>query len=113
MDETGFYQRQTYQRSWSPVGQPCYDKTEANKGQRLNLIGAMSLTNFSIIAPHTFSGNCNRVVFEDWLHRLGESLPSNKKGRYEKRFLVMDNARFHYGGDIKAIARLFNITIIT
>ncbi|ECN2767210.1 hypothetical protein YU12_21880, partial [Salmonella enterica subsp. enterica serovar Typhimurium] len=42
MDETGFYQRQSYQRSWSPVGTPCYAKMDANKGKRLNLIGAMS-----------------------------------------------------------------------
>ena len=49
MDETGFYQRQSYQRSWSPVGKPCYAKIEANKGKRLNLIGAMSMAEFKLI----------------------------------------------------------------
>ena len=38
MDETGFYQRQYYTRSWSPIGKPCYAKIDANKGKRLNLM---------------------------------------------------------------------------
>ena len=38
MDETGFYQRQYYTRSWSPIGKPCYAKIDATKGKRLNLM---------------------------------------------------------------------------
>ena len=112
MDETGFYQSQTYARSWSPVGEPCYDQTDANKGKRLNLVGAMSLSTFNIIAPHMFSGNCNRTIFENWLDILGETLSKNEQGNYPKRFLIMDNARFHHGGHIRMIARSYNITIL-
>lgn len=65
MDETGFYQRQSYQRSWSPVGKPCYAKIEANKGKRLNLIGAMSMAEFKLIAPVTFEGGCKRDTVEN------------------------------------------------
>ncbi|MFB2587333.1 transposase [Acinetobacter sp. c1-l78] len=50
MDETGFYQRQSYQRSWSSVGKPCYAKIDANRGKRLNLIGAMSLADLKQVA---------------------------------------------------------------
>ena len=55
MDETGFYQRQYYTRSWSPIGKPCYAKIDANKGKRLNLMGAMRLNDFKLIAPVTLS----------------------------------------------------------
>ena len=61
MDETGFYQRQYYTRSWSPIGKPCYAKIDANKGKRLNLMGAMRLNDFKLIAPVTFEGGCKRV----------------------------------------------------
>ena len=71
MDETGFYQRQYYTRSWSPIGKPCYAKIDANKGKRLNLMGAMRLNDFKLIAPVTFEGGCNRVIVENWLTRWG------------------------------------------
>lgn len=111
MDETGFYQRQYYTRSWSPIGKPCYAKIDANKGKRLNLMGAMRLNDFKLIAPVTFEGGCNRVIVENWLHTLGQSLPKDDKGNYPKRVLVLDNARFHHGGDLKQIAELYNIEL--
>ena len=75
MDETGFYQRQSYQRSWSPVGKPCYAKIEANKGKRLNLIGAMSMAEFKLIAPVTFEGGYYLVLDTN----LSKVIPSLKK----------------------------------
>ena len=112
MDETGFYQRQYYTRSWSPIGKPCYAKIDANKGKRLNLIGAMRLNDFNIIAPVTFEGGCKRVIVENWLPTLGQSLPKDENGDYPKRILVMDNARFHHGGDLKQIAKQYNIKLM-
>ena len=111
MDETGFYQRQYYARSWSPIGKPCYAKIDANKGKRLNLIGAMRLNAFEIIAPITFEGGCKRVIVENWLHTLGQSLPKDENGCYPKRILIMDNARFHHGGDLQQIAKQYNIEL--
>ena len=111
MDETGFYQRQYYARSWSPIGKPCYAKIDANKGKRLNLIGAMRLNAFEIIAPITFAGGCKRVIVENWLHTLGQSLPKDENGCYPKRILIMDNARFHHGGDLQQIAKQYNIEL--
>ena len=107
MDETGFYQRQSYQRSWSPVGKPCYAKIEANKGKRLNLIGAMSMAEFKLIAPVTFEGGCKRDTVENWLHTLGQSLPKHELDSYPQRFLIMDNARFHRGGNLNQIAKQY------
>lgn len=112
MDETGFYQRQYYTRGWSPIGKPCYAKVDAQKGKRLNLMGAMSLQEFKLIAPITYEGSCNRNLVEDWLHTLGKSLPKAKDGSHPKRFLVMDNARFHHGGNLKTIANAYNITLL-
>ncbi|STZ01726.1 DDE superfamily endonuclease [Moraxella atlantae] len=111
MDETGFYQRQYYTHSWSPIGKPCYAKIDANKGKRLNLMGAMRLNEFKLIAPITFEGGCNRVIVENWLHTLAQSLPKDENGNYPKRVLVLDNARFHHGGDLKQIAELYNIEL--
>lgn len=112
MDETGFYQRQSYQRSWSPVGKPCYAKIEANKGKRLNLIGAMSMAEFKLIAPVTFEGGCKRDTVENWLHTLGQSLPKHELDSYPQRFLIMDNARFHRGGNLNQIAKQYNLTLL-
>ncbi|WP_410472546.1 transposase [Faucicola mancuniensis] len=106
------YQRQYYTRSWSPIGKPCYAKIDANKGKRLNIIGAMPLNDFNIIAPVTFEGGCKRLIVESWLHTLGQSLPKDEKGEYPKRILIMDNARFHYGGDLQKIAKQYNIKLI-
>lgn len=112
MDETGFYQRQHYQRGWSPIGTPCHDTMDANKGKRLNLIGAMSLAEFKLIAPVTFEGSCKRDFVENWLHTLGQSLPKDNNNNYPQRFLIMDNARFHHGGNLKQIASQYNITLL-
>ncbi|STY94345.1 Uncharacterised protein [Moraxella atlantae] len=80
-----------YTRSWSPIGKPCYAKIDANKGKRLNLMGAMRLNEFKLIAPITFEGGCKRVTVEDWLHTLAQSLPKDENGNYPKRVLVLDN----------------------
>ena len=111
MDETGFCQRQYYTRSWTPIGKPCYAKIDANKGKRLNLIGTMRLNDFKLIAPMTFEGGCKRVTVENWLHTLGRDLPKDDNGNYPKHVLVLDNARFHHGGDLKQIAELYNIEL--
>lgn len=112
MDETGFYQRQHYQRGWSPMGMPCYDKMDASQGKRLNLIGAMNMAEFKLIAPVTFEGSCKRDKVEHWLHSLGQSLSKDDNGSYPKRLLIMDNARFHYGGNLKQIASDYNLTLL-
>lgn len=112
MDETGFYQRQHYQRGWSPIGEPCFDTMDSGKGKRLNLIGAMSMAEFKLIAPMTFEGSCKRDKVESWLHTLGQALPKDKAGGYPQRFLIMDNAKFHYGGDLRHIASLYHITLL-
>ena len=87
-------------------------KIEANKGKRLNLIGAMSMAEFKLIAPVTFEGGCKRDTVENWLHTLGQSLPKDELDSYPQRFLIMDNARFHRGGDLKQIAEKYNLTLL-
>ena len=72
----------------------------------------MPLNDFNIIAPVTFEGGCKRLIVESWLHTLGQSLPKDEKGEYPKRILIMDNARFHYGGDLQKIAKQYNIMLM-
>ena len=38
-------------------------------------------------------------------------LKHHQNGHYPKRVLVLDNARFHHGGDLKQIAELYNIEL--
>ena len=71
----------------------------------------MRLNAFEIIAPITFEGGCKRVIVENWLHTLGQSLPKDENGCYPKRILIMDNARFHHGGDLQQIAKQYNIEL--
>ncbi len=65
-----------------------------------------------LIAPVTFEGGCKRDTVENWLHTLGQSLPKDELDSYPQRFLIMDNARFHRGGDLKQIAEKYNLTLL-
>ena len=85
---------------------------DSSKGKRLNLIGAMSMAEFKLIVPMTFESNCKHDQVENWLHTLGLALPKDKTGGYLQRFLIMDNARFHNGGDLKHIASLYNTMLL-
>ena len=58
---------------------------DANKGKRLNLIGAMSMAEFKLIAPVTFEGGLSDTV-ENWLHTLGQSLPKDELDSQPQRF---------------------------
>ncbi|MBR7512718.1 transposase, partial [Mycobacterium tuberculosis] len=53
-----------------------------------------------------------RNTVENWLHTLGQSLPKDELDSYPQRFLIMDNARFHRGGDLKQIAEKYNLTLL-
>ncbi len=50
-----------------------------------------------LIAPLTFEGSCNRLVFEKWLEE--KLLPELKPGQT----IILDNATFHKGEKIREL----------
>jgi transposase len=48
------------------------------------------------LAPLTFEGGCNRDLFEEWLEKC--LIPKLEKGD-----VIIDNASFHKGDNIRAI----------
>ncbi len=62
---------------------------------RVNMI--LALCNQNLIAPFTFVGAINRMVFETWLETC--LLPTLEPGQV----IVMDNATFHKGGRIQQL----------
>ena len=59
------------------------------KGKRLNLIRAMRLNDFKLIAPVTFEGGCNRVIVENWLH-VGAIFAKDDKAIIQKTCIALD-----------------------
>ena len=56
-----------------------------------------ALCEHQLIAPFTVEGSCNRTVFETWLENC--LLPVLKSGQV----VIIDNATFHKGGQIKQL----------
>ena len=55
-----------------------------------------------LVAPLTFEGSCNRVVFEKW---LGEKLlPQLKTGQ----LVILDNASFHKSQKVRELIESVN-----
>lgn len=62
---------------------------------RVSIIAALSQG--KLIAPLTFEGSCNRIVFEKWL--LENLLPILLPGQT----IILDNASFHKSEKIKEL----------
>ena len=69
-------------------------KSGTRKG-RVNMIAAYR--DGQLIAPFTVDGPCNRIIFESWIATC--LIPYLKPGQY----LILDNATFHKGGNIKTM----------
>ncbi len=69
-------------------------KSGTKKG-RVNMIAAYR--DGELIAPFTVDGPCNRIIFESWIATC--LIPYLKPGQY----LILDNATFHKGGNIKTM----------
>lgn len=103
IDETGIDERDQYAYGWSLQGERCLAKRSGSRGRRLSLISAvLGSAPQALIEPYVFEGHCDRVWVEYWLERLCQCLP-----RGEKHYLIMDNASFHKGGEIKAIVEKY------
>lgn len=95
VDEAGFDNREDYPYGYSPKGERCYALKCGKKRERVSWISA--LKSGKIIAPLTFEGTCNRNLFETWLAQ--SLIPQLSVGD----IIILDNASFHKGENIKEI----------
>ena len=80
---------------WMHKSSRLYGLKKSKKSKRVSVLAA--LLNSEIHAPFSFEGSCDRTVFELYLSKvLLPILPSGK-------ILVLDNASFHKGGNIKIL----------
>ena len=65
IDESGMDNREDYGYGWNEKGKRFYDLKSGKRSLRVSIISG--LCQGKLIAPLTFEGSCNRLVFEKWL----------------------------------------------
>jgi transposase len=95
IDEAGIDNRLYRAYGRSLRGQKIYASIPGKKRERISMIGGWM--NHQFIAPMTFTGGCNKEVFNLWLQQI--LLPGLNPGT----LLVMDNAAFHKSPQTKAL----------
>ena len=100
IDESGMDNREDYGYGWNELGKRYYDLKSGKRSLRVSIIS--SLCEGKLVAPLTFEGSCNRVVFEKW---LGEKLlPQLKTGQ----LVILDNASFHKSQKVRELIESVN-----
>lgn len=79
------------------MGQRFHDLKSGKRSIRVSIVSA--LCQGKLIAPLTFVGSCNRLLFEKWLG--SKLLPSLKSGQT----LILDNATFHKSEKIRELVK--------
>jgi transposase len=97
VDEAGIDSREDYPYGYSEIGQRFEALKSGKRGERISWIAALRET--QLFAPLTFTGSCNRVLFEQWLSEC--LIPQLSAGDV----IVIDNASFHYSSDIEAMVK--------
>lgn len=87
IDEAGIDNREDYPYGYCEIGQRFYAQKAGKRTERVSWIAA--LVQGKLIAPMTFSGACNRDLFEMWFEQC--LLPQLQPGSA----IVIDNASFH------------------
>lgn len=93
IDESGFAHDMPRTHGYSDKGQRCYGAHDWGAKGRTNAIGG--LIGSALIAIGLVTGSVNTVVFTSWVEQI--LLPELPK----KSVVVMDNAAFHKGKDMK------------
>ena len=100
IDESGMDNREDYGYGWNELGKRYYDLKSGKRSLRISIISG--LCEGKLVAPLTFEGSCNRVVFEKW---LGEKLlPQLKTGQ----LVILDNASFHKSQKVRELIESVN-----
>ncbi len=87
IDEAGIDNREDYPYGYCEIGQRLCALKSGKRTERVSWIAA--LKQGQLFAPMTFSGSCNRALFESWLEKC--LVPHLQLGDV----IVIDNARFH------------------
>lgn len=87
IDEAGVDNRLYREYARATLGEKIYADIPGKKRERISMIGGLIGRKF--IAPMTFNGGCDNVVFNVWLEQI--LLPQLSLGTT----IVMDNAAFH------------------
>ena len=83
----GIDNREEYDYGYCEVGQRFYALKSGRRTERVSWIAALKLG--KLFAPRTFTGACNRDLFEVWLEQC--LLPQLQVGD----LIIIDNASFH------------------
>ncbi|MBD1915072.1 IS630 family transposase, partial [Phormidium sp. FACHB-77] len=86
-----------YAYGWCLKGERFAAERRGNRTERVSFIAAWH--HHQLVAPLTYQGYCNRLVFETWLEE--KLLPVLEAGSV----IICDNASFHKGGRIEALIR--------
>ena len=95
VDEAGIDNREDYPYGYCEIGQRFYALKLGKRTERVSWIAA--LKQGKLFAPMTFTGSCNRDLFEMWLEKC--LVPQLHPGDV----IVIDNARFHHSQSIEEI----------
>ena len=95
VDEAGIDNREEYPYGYCEIGQRFSATKSGKRSERVSWLAA--LKQGELFAPMTFSGTCNRDLFELWLKDC--LLPKLQAGDA----IVIDNASFHHSAYIEEI----------
>lgn len=95
MDEAGIDDNETYPYGWTRKGKRLYGMKKGVKTKRLSIASALSRG--KLCASFIFEGSCDRNVFETYVEKI--LVPILNPGQV----VVLDNASFHHGGNIKQL----------
>lgn len=96
LDEAGIDDTETRLSGYSPRGQRCPGTRPGHRSVRVNMLAALRQN--EIIAPFTFEGYTNRLLFEAWFER--HLCPCLRPGDT----VILDNASFHKSDKIDRLA---------
>ena len=95
LDEAGINNTEDDAYGWCPKGKRFAAERCGNRTERVSFIAAWH--QHQLVAPLTYEGYCNRLVFETWL--ATQLLPALPYGSV----IICDNASFHKGGCIEEL----------
>jgi hypothetical protein len=95
LDESGINDDEVYPYGWAQKCSRLYGMKKGSKSKRLSMIGGLCQN--KILAALVFEGSCTRSVFEVYIEQV--LIPKLKPGSV----IVLDNAAFHHGGNIKKL----------
>ena len=95
VDESGMDNREDYGYGWNPKGKRFHDLKSGKRNIRVSIMSG--LCQGKLVAPLTFEGSCNRLIFEKWLEE--KLLPELQSGQT----VILDNASFHKSQRIREL----------